>query len=140
MAVEEWMKPSCKDCEGMQSCKLHTLFTESCEDFEPSYPYRVVVSTLIQGGNVSEFEGKQLLRIEPEGESDPVTAPVHYAGDGETTCKDALASMMAEARVAPKVAYWWGSAFKYIWRWPLKNGKQDIDKAIECLKQLKEVL
>jgi hypothetical protein len=73
--------------------------------------------------------------------SDPVKAPAHYAGDGAITCKDALASMFCGAdhdNVTPLGFYWWGCAFKYLWRWNRKNGAQDIEKAIECLHELKK--
>jgi len=67
--------------------------------------------------------------------SDPVTAPAHYEGSG-VECKDAMKSMMHGADVAPSQAYWWGCAFKYVWRWPRKNGAEDIKKAITCLELL----
>lgn len=72
--------------------------------------------------------------------SDPVKAPAHYAGDGKITCKHALRSMMKHAKVGGEKAYWWGCIFKYIWRWPLKNGLQDLKKARECLDVLIEML
>ena len=67
---------------------------------------------------------------------DPVHAPAHYAGDGKVECKAAMASMMAGydlAVVCSNVAYWCGCAFKYLWRWPLKNRRQDLMKARECI-------
>ncbi|WP_052241526.1 DUF3310 domain-containing protein [Berryella intestinalis] len=71
-------------------------------------------------------------------EHDPVTAPAHYAGDGEVECKRAMESMLAGyAGVAPTAVYWAGAALKYLWRWPLKSGAQDVDKAIECLRILR---
>lgn len=72
-------------------------------------------------------------------EHDPVTAPAHYAGDGEVECKRALSSMLAGYAGASRAAtYWAGCALKYLWRWPLKNGAQDIEKAIECLRLLRD--
>lgn len=69
-----------------------------------------------------------------------VSYPVHYRGDGSITCMDAINSMMTPEEVAilltPNEAYWWGCAFKYVWRWPLKNGTEDIEKAIQCLKYI----
>lgn len=68
--------------------------------------------------------------------SDPVHAPAHYAGDGKVECKRAMSSMMAGydlAGVRPNVAYWCGCAFKYLWRWPLKNNREDLRKARECI-------
>ena len=44
--------------------------------------------------------------------------------------------MLSAARVTAKQAYWWGCAFKYLWRWPLKNGVEDLRKAEECLSLL----
>lgn len=67
--------------------------------------------------------------------SDPVTAPAHYEGSGVER-KDAMKSMMHGADVEPSQAYWWGCAFKYVWRWPRKNGAEDIRKAITCLELL----
>lgn len=68
--------------------------------------------------------------------NDPVYAPVHYAGDGKIECKVAMGSMMVgydSAAVCSNVAYWCGCAFKYLWRWPLKNNREDLRKARECI-------
>lgn len=71
--------------------------------------------------------------------NDPVTAPLHYAGDGKVTAKDAMRSMMHGADVTPIQAYWWACSLKYVFRWPHKgNPVQDIDKAIQCLRELRE--
>lgn len=74
--------------------------------------------------------------------SDPVKAPIHYRGDGEVECKHALASMYAGAdpTLSPLAFYWYGCAFKYLWRFSRKNGVQDIDKAIECLTELRKAV
>lgn len=82
--------------------------------------------------------------------SDPVKAPYHYAGDGVTTCKVALKSMMrgtycyvadkdavhSHKNIPPDGFYWWGCAFKYLWRWNKKNGVQDLEKCIESIENL----
>ena len=34
-----------------------------------------------------------------------------------------------ESYVEPHHAYCWQNAFKYIWRWPYKNGVEDLRKA-----------
>ena len=68
--------------------------------------------------------------------NDPVHALAHYAGDGKVECKAAMASMMAgydHAAVCSNVSYWCGCAFKYLWRWPLKNNREDLSKARECI-------
>ena len=72
----------------------------------------------------------------------PVKAPKHYAGDGKFECKDALASMLHNAGevLSPISIYWWGCAFKYLWRWPWKNIKQDLAKCRRCLEYLEAEL
>lgn len=67
--------------------------------------------------------------------NDPITAPLHYAGDG-IEAKDAMRSMMAYAEVMPIQAYWWGNAMKYLWRWPHKGGVQDLMKCKQCIDYL----
>lgn len=73
--------------------------------------------------------------------ADAVNHPDHYVGPIE--CKDAMRSAMdAEKysilRLHPMAAYWWGCAFKYIWRWPVKNGVEDLRKCCKCLEFLIE--
>lgn len=67
---------------------------------------------------------------------DEVSKPAHYQGDG-IECMEAMESMMNALKdkqeLPPTVSYWWGCAFKYLWRWPLKNGRQDLEKAVQCL-------
>ena len=70
---------------------------------------------------------------------DPVSNPMHYAGDGKISCMAALHSMMSRVVLAPERAYWWGCAFKYLWRWPLKNGRKDLLKARQCIDYLLEL-
>lgn len=69
---------------------------------------------------------------------DSVTCPRHYAGDGKVECKQALVSMMAgydaSDAVPRSTAYWCGCAFKYLWRWPLKNDVEDLKKVQECIR------
>lgn len=94
--------------------------------------------------DVTEMATKLIQVSDEEQEShssnDPVHSPVWYRGDGEVECKRAIASMMAEAPLSPKQGYWWGNALKYLWRWWAKNGRQDLDKAQECIEQLKVTL
>jgi hypothetical protein len=75
----------------------------------------------------------------------PVKEPRHYAGDGKIACMDALRSMLSpshdpQANLSPTVIYWWGCAFKYLWRWPLKNGVQDVEKCKQCIEYMLEEL
>lgn len=68
-----------------------------------------------------------------------VKDPGHYDGDGKVKCKRAMRSMVSRAKfLEPIVIYWWLTAFKYLWRWPFKNGFADIDKCIQSLEYMKE--
>lgn len=67
---------------------------------------------------------------------DDVKRPFHYEGDGKISCMDAMKSMMHNSETDACVAYWWGCAFKYLWRWPNKNGVEDLKKARQCLDYL----
>lgn len=66
--------------------------------------------------------------------------PEHYEGNG-VSCADVMRSMLtaAEEKLSAMQIFWWANAFKYVWRWPLKNGVEDIDKAVDCLEKLKEL-
>lgn len=71
--------------------------------------------------------------------------PPHYRGDGDIHCDRAMESMVVgwmRAEPLPPMAVYWGeSAFKYLWRWPLKDAPlKDIDKAIDCLQKLRASL
>ena len=70
---------------------------------------------------------------------DDVTYPLHYAGNNKITCKDALNSMMypLEATITPKIGYWLGCAFKYLWRAFLKGDpKKDLKKCKQCINEM----
>lgn len=84
--------------------------------------------------------------------SDPVSAPRHYRGDGMVECMDAMLSMMSDVfcvqsrddtkaiHIPPIGFYWWGCAFKYLWRWIWKNGVQDLRKCRQCIDYLIDVM
>lgn len=68
-----------------------------------------------------------------------ITYPLHYAGNNKITCKDALNSMMypLEAAITPKIGYWLGCAFKYLWRAFLKGDpKKDLLKCKQCINEM----
>ncbi len=68
---------------------------------------------------------------------DEVSNPRHYMGHAGIACMDALESMMGPEAVRD---YWWGCAFKYLWRWKEKNGLQDLMKCRQCVDYLVESL
>lgn len=86
--------------------------------------------------------------FEAEQQKEAVSNPSHYTGGG-IECKDALRAMMGTSyclqpranggnveNMAPIAFYWWGCAFKYLWRWTRKNGIQDLEKCKQCIDYL----
>lgn len=67
---------------------------------------------------------------------DDIKAPRHYAGDGKIEAKHAMRSMMHGVHMPSYISSWWFATFKYLWRWPHKNGLQDLYKARESLNNL----
>lgn len=66
--------------------------------------------------------------------------PRHYRGDGLVTCSRAMHSAMTQetcrkAEPMPVMAaYWWGCAFKYLWRmWSKADPEADAEKARDCI-------
>lgn len=65
---------------------------------------------------------------------DPVDHPSHYTSGG-IECIDAIASALS-CHKDPMAAWLTGQIMKYIWRWPLKNGLEDLKKARFYLDRL----
>ncbi len=65
--------------------------------------------------------------------------PAHYKGDGYVTCRRAMESANAQGHIAEPTQmafYWWGCAFKYVWRmWSKEDSESDMRKAIDCLRK-----
>ena len=59
-------------------------------------------------------------------ENNAVNHPAHYTA-GKIECIDALES--ATAGLCGIEAVCTANAIKYLWRWKLKNGAQDLEKA-----------
>lgn len=82
---------------------------------------------------------KEVEETEDHFVYDDVTYPIHYAGNNKITCKDALNSMMCplETVITPKIGYWLGCAFKYLWRAFLKGDpKKDLKKCKQCIDEM----
>jgi hypothetical protein len=62
--------------------------------------------------------------------------PSYYHKDG-LECFEVIQSLMGIERYQ---GFLWGNVQKYLWRWEDKNGKQDLEKAIEYLVKLVETL
>ena len=63
--------------------------------------------------------------------------PEHYRGDGIVSCSRAMRSMLTGWENVPlSCAYWAVTAFKYIWRFPLKGKpREDLMKAMDCAQR-----
>lgn len=69
--------------------------------------------------------------------ADSVRNPSHYDGAHGVDCAEAMANMVdRHMGLTGSESYWWATALKYLWRWPLKNGREDLDKAVECIRRL----
>lgn len=68
--------------------------------------------------------------------SDPAVRPSYYKRNG-LECFDVQKASMGLIKYQ---GYLEGCAQKYLWRWEQKNGKQDLEKAVEYLVKLIETL
>ena len=64
---------------------------------------------------------------------DPIHQPSHYTA-GKVECIDAIES--AVAKLDGFEGYCTGNAIKYLWRWKMKNGVEDLNKATAYIEIL----
>lgn len=94
-------------------------------------PYGVIVGD--EGFN-QDYAPEDLVLVQ---EGDNVNHPSHYNQDSTIECIDAMEAMSSGVEgVDPHSAYCWQNAFKYLWRWPYKNGVEDLKKARWYLDRL----
>ena len=67
-------------------------------------------------------------------QNDPVNHPEHYTAGG-IECIDAITAALC-CQKNPVSAWLTGQIIKYLWRWPLKNGAEDLRKARFYLERL----
>jgi len=67
--------------------------------------------------------------------NDKVNHPAHYTGGG-IECIDAMEEACRGCDMKPFHGYLWMNAFKYLWRWPYKNGLEDLRKCRWYLDRL----
>ena len=65
---------------------------------------------------------------------DMVNSPPHYNQSIE--CIDAMKAMSDGTALPSHQAYCWQNIFKYLWRWPYKNGVEDLKKCRWYLDRL----
>jgi hypothetical protein len=66
---------------------------------------------------------------------DMVDKPPHY-NNSTIECIDAMSAMAEGCDIPSHEAYCWQNCFKYLWRWPYKNGLEDLKKARWYLDRL----
>lgn len=101
---------------------------------------------------MSEVRNSCDITAKSTAKPDAVSHPSHYTGGG-IEAKDALKAVMGCAQecfvdvidgrpfyktLTPMAFYWWGCAFKYLWRWTNKNGVEDLRKCRQCIDFLIE--
>ena len=74
--------------------------------------------------------------MEKDIEEDLVNSPSHY-NNGKIECIDAIEAMLSHEEF---VGYLRGNSLKYRWRFPYKNGIQDLKKADWYENKLKVTL
>lgn len=105
--------------EGCQVCKYGSVS-------EYGYPCSMC--------SYNQFAVKQENRFEPIETGDS-TNPIYYKGEIE--CIDA---MIQTQGVEDVISFCVCNAFKYIWRWKQKNGKEDLKKALWYLEKAIELI
>lgn len=81
--------------------------------------------------------GKNIPTPPKKREGDMIKHPDHYTFRGVEAIE--VVKIMTSTATGVE-AYLLGCAVKYLYRYPRKNGKQDLDKAIQCIKMLREYL
>lgn len=69
-----------------------------------------------------------------QSQHDSVNHPAHYTAGG-IECIDAIAAALT-CQTDPMHAWLTGQVLKYLWRWPMKNGLEDLKKARFYLDRL----
>ena len=84
-----------------------------------------------------EFNKTLQMREAIEKKEDIVKQPSHYIGEQGLEVEEVLRNFLPRY-VDPYVAHRIGSAIEYLLRAPLKNGKQDLEKAKYNIEQALE--
>jgi len=94
------------------------------------------VSVRVYSGHGGWFwvDAEQCKLVEPEAVEQPASDPFnpsHYK-QGSIECIEAIKAALGVGFIA----YLWGNILKYLWRWPNKNGIEDLKKARWYLDRL----
>ena len=80
-----------------------------------------------------KYDPKDFFAAE-DPQHDPVNHPAHYTAGG-VECIDAIWAALT-CQTDPYAAWLTGQVIKYLWRWPMKNGVEDLEKARFYLERL----
>lgn len=84
-----------------------------------------------------EKEYKQVKAITEKYNTDNVNHPEHYANSCSIECIDAMQATFGTKDLAKYCVI---NAYKYLWRYKNKNGKEDLNKAEWYLNKFDELL
>lgn len=130
LAVEQGLEVNCDDPEA--AFESHGEFL--CYYIEyGSLCYGGIDWVRTNGHEVIEF-GKVVATYLTIGNTNTVDKPKHYIGDHGLEVEDVLRNFIPRYE-NPYVAHRIASAIEYLLRSPLKNGKEDIEKARYNLTQ-----
>lgn len=123
---------------GTTKDSIQIKFSKECPDFNGPFAllFKNDFVQKAEPGDIKEL--KAFFRTKKATTHDPVHHPSHYSWRGGMEADDIVAEMTRGAEGAE--AYWLGCAIKYLYRYPKKNGLQDIEKAIECLQRLRAIV
>lgn len=126
------MHPVNDFCNRCDKAIIGTVYSRG--DFDLCFDcYKATATRADFGGkNESSASAQTYKDLSPV---DMVNRPPHYNQAG-IECIDAMQAMTEGAKVNPHAAYCWQNSFKYLWRWPYKNGLQDLQKARWYLDRL----
>ena len=104
---------------------------EANKDYEKLYRYDDDLEEFVEIEKPNLWYYKALAATKKHTEKeeekvDNVNHPKHYEGSCSIECIDAMRFALGDEGLAFFCA---GNAFKYLWRYKFKNGKEDLDKA-----------
>lgn len=122
---------------GTTKDSIQIKFSKECPDFNGPFAllFKNDFVQKAEPGDIKEL--KAFFRTKKATTHDPVHHPSHYSWRGGMEAADIAAELCKGAE--GDEAAWIFNLAKYVYRYPKKNGVQDIDKAIECLQRLKKV-
>ena len=122
-----YTEKTCPYPMGDDDCSSCDIYKNAAMKFDnqSDYPFSEQVEHMIV---VDPKEGVKKIK------HDPVNHPAHYTAGG-IECIDAIAAALT-AQNDPMAAWLTGQCLKYLWRWPLKNGLEDLKKTRFYLDRL----